>query len=335
MSQSNSLTCDKCDVGGNIGNGYGEQSVVKCPNCGDEWVVEPPADEDRRQETVDGDRQQATLGMTGEQHIDEYGNHDQWGRGGVYDAAGEFDLEATKAELKSRFDPVSDRLPELVNRYEREPAREDYIARFRWSGHTTNRRGRVVSERVVRVFPRGPHLHEWSVKICERFADDGGTCSWIHQDALALDSPGAAAATALAYMRQSNPVPPSEYPRLKFSATAQETVATADRQNGLAATIRYDDERNIGPKEHLRLLDASTEAPIGTAVVDDVEEVPLNRALAVVEESDAVYGICDAETLQSELNRYYDTKLGPETQVKVILLKPRLDSDTSTRTSEQ
>jgi hypothetical protein len=269
--------------------------------------------------------QQARLGMAGQQYVDEYGERDQWSRGGVYDAAGEFDLEATKSELKSRFAPISEQLPESINQYEREQILEDYTARFRWAGKTTNENGRVVAERLVRIFPRGPHLHEWSVKICERFAYSGGARSWIHQDAQGLDSPCAAAVTALAYMRWTDPVPPSEYPRLKFSPAAQETLVAADRKNRLAATIRYDDERNISAKDHLRPIGAETGTPLGTAFVGGVEEVPVKRALAVVGQSEAEYGISDADTLQSELNRYYDVTIGPETRVKVILLHPSLD----------
>lgn len=41
-NQSNSLECDECGVEGELGMGYGRQSAVECPNCGDKWVSEAP-----------------------------------------------------------------------------------------------------------------------------------------------------------------------------------------------------------------------------------------------------------------------------------------------------
>ncbi len=38
--QSNTLDCDRCGAKGELGMGYGEQSAVECPDCGDTWVVE-------------------------------------------------------------------------------------------------------------------------------------------------------------------------------------------------------------------------------------------------------------------------------------------------------
>jgi len=38
--QSNSLTCDECGAQGQMGDAYGSQIPVECPDCGDEWVIE-------------------------------------------------------------------------------------------------------------------------------------------------------------------------------------------------------------------------------------------------------------------------------------------------------
>ena len=67
------------------------------------------------------DGEQALLTMTGEQRIDEHGTSDEWDRGGVYDHAGKFDLDATEDLLADRFAPVRNRLPDTVGEYGRQP----------------------------------------------------------------------------------------------------------------------------------------------------------------------------------------------------------------------
>lgn len=145
--------------------------------------------------------EQAVLGMTGERHIDEYGEADKWGRGGVYDAAGKFDLSATQNRLTERFAPVRDRLPETVGEFERRPARHEYAVRYvsESEGETAN--GVRVDEREVRVFPIGPYFHRWTCSIEETFAESGGTRSRHHPEATNRDEIGPAVATALAVMR--------------------------------------------------------------------------------------------------------------------------------------
>ncbi|EMA09499.1 hypothetical protein [Haloarcula marismortui] len=149
---------------------------------------------------------QATLAMTGERRIDEHGAADRWDRGGVYDKAGEFDLEGTKSELADRFRSVSRQLPEQVGEYTRDPdPREPYTAVYRWSGGKQDVHGWCIAERAVRVFPRGPYLNQWTVGIDETFAT-GGTRSFLHSHAMGLDRPSAAAATAIAVMQGKVPV---------------------------------------------------------------------------------------------------------------------------------
>jgi hypothetical protein len=76
------------------------------------------------------DAEQALLTMTGERRIDEHGKSDEWGRGGVYDAAGKFDLGATEDLLANRFAPVRNHLPETVGEYGRQPTQRAYSAMY-------------------------------------------------------------------------------------------------------------------------------------------------------------------------------------------------------------
>lgn len=145
--------------------------------------------------------EQATLSMTGEQRIDEHGEHDKWGCGGVYDAAGKFNLSATQNHLTERFAPVRDRLPQVVGEFVRRPARHEYAVRYVSEVEVENASGVRVDEREVRVFPIGPCFHQWTCSIEESFAESGGSRSRHHSDATTRDEIGPVVATALAVMR--------------------------------------------------------------------------------------------------------------------------------------
>jgi hypothetical protein len=152
---------------------------------------------------------QATLAMTGERRVDEHGAADRWNRGGIYDASGNFDLEATRTELTDRFQDVSHRLPEQVGEYTRgQNPREPYIAVYQRSGEMQNENGRNITRRVIRIFPRGPHLNEWTVGVKEEFGEAGNLRSFLHSHAMGLDKPSAAAATAVAVMQGKVPLNP-------------------------------------------------------------------------------------------------------------------------------
>lgn len=153
--------------------------------------------------------EQTTLAMTGKRRIDEYGASDQWNRGGVYDASGEFDLEATETELADRFQDVSRRLPEQVGEYARDPSpRKAYLAAYQRSGGMQDEDGQDITKRVIRIFPSGPHLHEWTVGVREELGDPDSLRSFLHSHAMGLDRPGAAAATAIAVMQDRISVDP-------------------------------------------------------------------------------------------------------------------------------
>lgn len=154
--------------------------------------------------------EQTTLFATGSSEIDEHGKRDEYDRGGVYDAAGALDLDATKELLRERFQPVSNRLPDSVGEFERADAREGYMAKYVSDAQCTGIHGIEASQRIVRIFPRGPYLNDWRVEVRERHPEyatneHNGWASWLHQDTPGLNSPGAAVATALGVMRDRIP----------------------------------------------------------------------------------------------------------------------------------
>lgn len=144
---------------------------------------------------------QATLQMTGERHVDEYGEDDKWNRGGVYDAYGGFLVDETKSELATRFEAVSEELPDSVADFQRQPARTEYSAVYHWTGESENENGVRVTGYSVRIFPRGPYFHDWGVSIKERHPKYDGYRSYIHTDASGLDNPQEAAQVALEFMK--------------------------------------------------------------------------------------------------------------------------------------
>jgi hypothetical protein len=147
---------------------------------------------------------QAQLTMTGETHLDEHGEHDEWGRGGVYDAAGRFDLDATRDLLAERFEPVAADLPDGAGPFERQHTGDPLNAYYE-----TNEE----YETVVRIFPRGPHLHEWTVAVTEYgppVLDDPpaetGYRSSAHYTVVSdLDQPETAAEMGAEWMRGYDP----------------------------------------------------------------------------------------------------------------------------------
>ena len=153
------------------------------------------------------DSEQALLTMTGQRRIDEHGAGDEWGRGGVYDATGKFDLGATEDLLADRFAPVRNRLPDTVGEYSRQPTQREYAALYHWEGERENSHSVTVTERFVRIFPVGPYLHRWTCGIEERTPKyatnpNNGWRSWHHPDANNCDEVGTAVATTLAVMRE-------------------------------------------------------------------------------------------------------------------------------------
>jgi len=100
-----------------------------------------------------------------DEFVDEHGEHDEYDRGGVYDRpGGELLLEPTKELLAERFQFVASDLPDQVGPFERvdvSDRREGIAARYETHEEF---------ETVVRIFPRGPNLHAWTVTITEYVA---------------------------------------------------------------------------------------------------------------------------------------------------------------------
>lgn len=111
---------------------------------------------------------------------------------------------------------------------------------------------------------------------------------------------------------------------LKFDSGPSTTLALAHKTNSLAATVRYDDEKGISEGDEIDVLSAHTGDKIGTATVEHTETVPVQRALDVINQRWADYGITQPDTLVSRLNEYYDDVITRLTEVKVIILNPEL-----------
>lgn len=110
---------------------------------------------------------------------------------------------------------------------------------------------------------------------------------------------------------------------LKFAQGPATTLALAQKEGSVAATIRYNDEKNITTGDEPTVLSAKAEEPLGTATVEHAETVPIREALGVVKKHEAEYGIESAAQLISTLRSYYDTdEITMSTEVKVLLLDP-------------
>ncbi|CDK38031.1 ASCH domain-containing protein [Halorubrum sp. AJ67] len=108
---------------------------------------------------------------------------------------------------------------------------------------------------------------------------------------------------------------------LKYGTGPQETARTAHEDKTLAATIRYDDEKEIGAGSDLVLQDANGE-PFGTATVVHCEMLLTMCAFGPVRAYGAEYGLSTIPELLLTLNRYYNDTVTLETPVKVIIYEP-------------
>lgn len=119
--------------------------------------------------------------------------------------------------------------------------------------------------------------------------------------------------------------------QLKFDSGPKVTLTIASKTNTLAATIRYDDEKDISEGETIGCLDASTGERLGDAEVEHVEMVPVREALDVVRLHWAEYSVQSVDELVSVLNDYYDDTIDLATEVKVLILNPDIDIPTADR----
>ncbi|MFD1643468.1 hypothetical protein [Halohasta litorea] len=108
---------------------------------------------------------------------------------------------------------------------------------------------------------------------------------------------------------------------LKYGTGPQETARTAHEDKTLAATIRYDDEKEINAGSDLELQDANGE-PFGTATVVHCEMLLAMCAFGPIRAYGAEYGLSTIPELLLTLNRYYNDTVTLETPVKVIIYEP-------------
>lgn len=87
----------------------------------------------------------------------------------------------------------------------------------------------------------------------------------------------------------------------------------------LAATTRYDDEKNIEEGDTLEIAKAESGIVGGYADVRHVEMVELRDVLATIVKYDAMYAIDSYADLISAMHAYYDASITATTYVKVII----------------
>lgn len=106
---------------------------------------------------------------------------------------------------------------------------------------------------------------------------------------------------------------------LKFGNEPFYTVMQSYTRQCLAATIRYDDEKNIEEGDTLEIAKAKTGIVEAYADVRHVEMIELRNALSIVDKHRAIYPIDSYADLISAMHTYYDASITATTYVKVIL----------------
>lgn len=115
---------------------------------------------------------------------------------------------------------------------------------------------------------------------------------------------------------------------LKFGDGPVKTLKKAEQNSCLAATVRYNDEKEISEGDALDLVEADTGESIGDGVVTETSELPVKHALDLIHHQwGACYRICDVAALVTNLNMYYGDLIGKETAVKAIALEPSLEQE--------
>lgn len=109
-----------------------------------------------------------------------------------------------------------------------------------------------------------------------------------------------------------------ESTKLKFGYTPARTARQSYYEDRLGATIRFKDEKNIELNTKLKMIRSDTGKLIGYANVRKIHILPVWNALDVIHRTGAIYGIDHTDNLIEELQKYYSSKIGPLTEVKVI-----------------
>lgn len=113
---------------------------------------------------------------------------------------------------------------------------------------------------------------------------------------------------------------------LKYAAGPLHTLHVAQDAGGIAATVRYEDEKNLEPGDVIDVVDAESSEVVGTATIVRVTETQVYRALDAIRRHGAIYGTRMVGQLLQTLNQYYGDEISPETDVKVIFVEPDIQS---------
>lgn len=105
----------------------------------------------------------------------------------------------------------------------------------------------------------------------------------------------------------------------KFGPKPVHTAVKSYGREKTAATVRYDDEREVQPDDWIEIVKANSERTVGYAIVNFVETVELREALDVIEQYGALYGIDSYDELIAAMHEYYDPTITATSEVTVIL----------------
>lgn len=108
------------------------------------------------------------------------------------------------------------------------------------------------------------------------------------------------------------------YKPLKFGDEPSVTAAAAYKNDELAATVRFEDEKEIGAGDEIQLQYANGK-PFGEGVVRRVITCPVHTVMSHIRKLDVNYHIASQEKLVSSLNYYYDEPIYIDTEVKIII----------------
>lgn len=105
---------------------------------------------------------------------------------------------------------------------------------------------------------------------------------------------------------------------LKFSDSAIRTARRSWYENQKAATVRYNDEKEIDEHTRLKMVRSDTGELIGYANVRKTIVVSAWKALSVINKEGAMYQLDHSTELMDMLGVYYGIGVGPMSRVKII-----------------
>jgi hypothetical protein len=112
-------------------------------------------------------------------------------------------------------------------------------------------------------------------------------------------------------------------PALKFAPGSRRTAEAAAEAGEWAATVRYDDERGISSGDRLRLTDEEGDQ-FATGRVQAAVECSVSEATQVIQRHEARHAADSPVHLRSLLNYHYDSSIGLNTTVKVVVFAVKI-----------